>query len=220
MECQPGFALKSERCEPFICKCKAKGNKFGAIGGACPKEGAEACLQCERGMSLAGGKQCSKNVCECPMGTPVEGADCPSPGFYRCKDCKKKPGYTLLADIGVCRLNICTCKHGTPAIGEDCPEMGRELCFDDVGARAEDKPVCQCRNGSPTTYKGEDCREDGSQYCRKCEKGFHLQGKVCYENRCRCVLGSPARGVGCPEHGAFLGRERADKNSPKRFPKV
>ena len=94
-------------------------------------------------------------------------------------------------------------------------KMGRAARLDPTrkrdGARVN---VCTCENGSKAV--GARCAENGQPGCKDCKPGYELTSGACLLKKCKCDGGKAAEGVDCP---SMLGRERADKNLSKCFPK-
>ncbi|CAD7930071.1 unnamed protein product [Amoebophrya sp. A25] len=196
------------------CKCP-HGN--APTGPECPEDGADMCLDCDRGYEL-NGETCEPVECVCSHGEASEAVDCPKHGANHCAKCFEYEGFHLNETTNACELNVCLCPGGEPATGVDCAKHGEETkcasCFDEQGFVLADKEKdivnevngtrcmqrqCECKNGKGAS--GAECPMHGSAVCVSCDEdeGFKLDGDECIPRECRCAHGEAPIGKKCPK---------------------
>lgn len=77
----------------------------------------------------------------------------------------------------------------SPLVSDSLPPSRYSL-VKQLGGGAYCKIQCRCANGLAM----EKCPVGGAAACKRCYPGFHLEGKRCVLNQCRCDSGIPKDG--------------------------
>ena len=121
--------------------------------------------------------------------------DCPQHNRSKCKDCSKRESY-YLNDDGNC-YGKCICQNGNADHSHASCRSGHIRCIEgecntgyhlkqlSASRRECVLNICNCDNGIPV--QGQDClNPDGDDHCDSCNDFYHLDGKICAKNVCKC----------------------------------
>ena len=182
-ECEDGFHLESEACEPNVCTCSN-----GEANGYCQEHDSESCETCSLGFHLFNGT-CLENSCVCNNGLPATGEKCFENDLELCMSCDKN---YALSDFTCLEA---TCPQGfyydpssKDCKSDPCPTEKGDIYHFDPEQESCQPNVCRCENG--VSHDVGLCLVHEGQECISCNPGFRLNLDGLNDARCKLSSGS------------------------------
>jgi len=202
--CNEGFELdiETKSCTLKTCTCD---NGIAATGMECPKSNALKCARCNTGFH---GDHCEPNECLCDGGHAVVGALCSEHLATICDTCNSKTHF----------LRESTCEKKTTCL----PFIEFQ---ETAGTGKTDRVCATVTNCIKDTFLSEPANKTSNNKCSSITKcaDSHFEAipptrtkdRVCFEKICKCLHGSPAKGIQCPDDEYIIFETETKKHTTR-----
>ena len=202
--CNEGFELdiETKSCTLKTCTCD---NGIAATGMECPKSNTLKCARCNTGFH---GDHCEPNECLCDGGHAVVGALCSEHLATICDTCNSKTHF----------LRESTCEKKTTCL----PFIEFQ---ETAGTGKTDRVCATVTNCIKDTFLSEPANKTSNNKCSSITKcaDSHFEAipptrtkdRVCFEKICKCLHGSPAKGIQCPDDEYIIFETETKKHTTR-----